>query len=48
MVQANLGIRSIDEDADRAQDAAAERRIALGFAAAFGVWMLLASALGFG
>lgn len=32
----------------RAQDAAAERVIALGFAAALGAWMLIASALGMG
>lgn len=43
MVQADLETRSIVEKPDRVQDAAAERVIALGFAAAFGVWMLLAS-----
>jgi hypothetical protein len=48
MVQTDFGSRSIVEGADRAQDAAAERVIALGFVAAFGIWMLLASALGVG
>jgi hypothetical protein len=48
MVQADSENRSIVDATDRAQDAAVERLIALGFVAAFGVWMLLASALGVG
>jgi hypothetical protein len=48
MVHAHSGSGSIGGGTDRAQDAAAERMIALGFVAALGVWMLLASALGVG
>lgn len=48
MVHADLENRSVVDETDRAQDAAVERLIALGFVTAFGVWMLLASALGVG
>lgn len=48
MVQAHSGTGSIVGGGDRAQDAAAERMIALGFVAALGFWMLVASALGVG
>jgi hypothetical protein len=47
MVQ-DSGMESMIGGAARARNAAAERTIALGFAAALGVWMLVASALGVG
>lgn len=49
MVQADTGTAgSIGRGELRAQDAAVERGLALGFAAALGVWMVVASALGLG
>lgn len=39
---------SVGRGAPRARDAAVERGLALGFAAALGVWMVVASALGLG
>ena len=48
MVEAEAGTGSMIGGASRARDAAAERVIALGFAAALGVWILVASALGVG
>jgi hypothetical protein len=49
MVQADTATAgSVGRDPRRAQDAAVERRLALGFAAALGFWMVVASALGLG
>ena len=48
MVQADLGTAGSIGGARRAQDAAVERGLALGFAAALGLWMIVASALGVG